>query len=141
MVMKKNVLCIEKNRSICFLIETLLKDKYTVLTVGNNLLAMERINSGVDVDTIIISIEDAEDENAELLYHLGSSSLLRNIPIIVLSNSKYDDLKSICLESNVHAFFTKPFNPIELVEKIDQTMLVDKQSQILHKKRKVFNLN
>lgn len=139
--MKKNILCIERNRSIRFLIETLLKDKYAVLTVGDNLLAMERINSGVDVDAIILSIEDAEDENAELLYHLGSSSLLRNIPIIVLSNSKYDELKPICLESNVHAFFAKPFNPIELVEKIDQAMLVDKQSQILHKKRKVFNLN
>lgn len=141
MVMKKNILCIEKNGSICFLIETLLKDKYVVLTVGNNLLAMERINSGVEVDMIIISIENADDENADLLYHLGSSSLLRNIPVIVLSSSKYDELKPICLESNVHAFFTKPFNPIELVEKIDQAMLVDMQSQILHKKRKVFNLN
>ncbi len=139
--MKKNVLCIERNRSICFLIETLLKNKYSVLSVGNNLLAMERINSGIEIDTIIISIENAEDENAELLYHLGSSSLLRNIPVVVLSNSKYDELKSIYSESNVHAFFTKPFNPIELAEKIDQTMLIDKQSQILHKKRKVFNLN
>ena len=138
--MKKNILCIEKNRSICFLIETLLKDRYSVMPVNHNLLAMERINSGIEIDTIIISIENAEDENAELLYHLGSSSLLRNIPIVVLSNSKYDDLKSICLESNVHAFFTKPFNPIELAEKIDQTMLIQ-QSQILHKKRKVFNLN
>lgn len=139
--MKKNVLCIERNRSICFLVETLLKNRYTVLSVSNNLLAMERINSGIDIDTIILSIENPDDENAELLYHLGSSSLLRNIPVVVLSNSKYDDLKSICLESNVHAFFTKPFNPIELAEKIDQTMFIDKQSQILHKKRKVFNLN
>lgn len=139
--MKKNVLCIERNRSICFLIETLLKNKYSVLSVENNLLAMECINSGVEIDTIIISVENAEDENAELLYHLGSSSLLQNIPVVVLSNSKYDELKSICLESNVHAYFTKPFNPIELAEKIDQTMLIDKQSQILHKKRKVFNLN
>ncbi len=139
--MKKNVLCIEKNRSICFLIETLLKDKYAVLTAGNTLLAMERINSGIEVDTIIISLENSEDENAELLYHLGSSSLLRNIPIIILSNSKYDELKSLCVESNVHAFFTKPFNPMALVEKVDQAMLADKQSQILHKKRKVFNLN
>ena len=139
--MKKNVLCIEKNRSICFLIETLLKNKYRVLSVGNNLQAMERINSGIEIDTIIISIENCEDENAELLYHLSSSSLLRNIPVIVLSNSMYDEMKSSCLESNVHAFFTKPFNPIDLLEKIDQTMNVTCQSQILHKKRKAFNLN
>ncbi len=139
--MKKNVLCIEKNKSICFLIETLLKNKYSVLTVADNLLAMDRINSGIEIATIIINVENADDENAELLYHLGSSSLLRNIPIIVLSNSKYDDMKSICLESNVHAFFTKPFNPIELSEKVDQTMIIDNQSQILPKKRKVFNLN
>ncbi len=139
--MKKNVLCIENNKSICFLIETLLKNRYTVLSVVNNLLAMEHINSGIEIDTIIISIENPEDENAELLYHLGSSSLLRNIPVIILSNTKYDELKSICMERNVHAFFTKPFNPIELSEKVDQTMHINNQSQILHKKRKAFNLN
>ncbi|MEO6639471.1 MAG: response regulator [Ginsengibacter sp.] len=139
--MKRNILCIEKNRSICFLINTLFKEKYTVLTVSDNLLAMDQINSGTEIDTIIISLENSEDETVELLYHLGSSSLLRNIPIVVLSNSTYEELKSVCMKSNVHAFFTKPFNPIDLIEKINQTMLIDKHSQILHNKRKVFNLN
>lgn len=139
--MKKNVLCIERNKSICFLIETLLKDKYTVWSFENNYMAMERIGSGKVIDLIIVSIENAQDENVELLYHLGSSSLLRNIPVIILSNTIYEELKSFCLESNVHAFFTKPFNPLELSEKINQIILTTNESQILYKKRKIFNLN
>ncbi len=139
--MKKNVLCIEKNKSICFLIETLLKDKYSVLSVENNYEAMESISSIKMTDVIILSIENAQDDNVELLYHLGSSSLLRNIPVIILSNVSFEKLQSVCLESNVHAFFTKPFNPLELSEKINQTILTTSESQILYKKRKIFNLN
>lgn len=139
--MKKSVLCIEKSRPICFLIETLLKDKYAVLSFENNYLAMERIASGNTTDLIILSIENVQDENVEFLYHLGTSSLLRNIPVIILSNTNYEELKSVCLESNVHAFFAKPFNPLELIEKINQTILTTNESQILYKKRKIFNLN
>ena len=139
--MKKNVLCIEKNRPICFLIETLLNDKYAVFSYENNFLAMEEIASGKTIDLIILSVEDAQDENIEMLYHFSSSSILRNIPVIILSNTHYEELKPFCLESNVHAFFTKPFNPLELLAKINQTILTTNESQILYKKRKVFNLN
>ena len=139
--MKKNVLCIEKSRPICFLIETLLKDKYAVFSFENNYMAMERIVSQKTTDLIILSIENAQDENVELLYHLGSSSLLRDIPVVILSNANYEEVKSICLVSNVHAFFTKPFNPLELSEKINQTILTTSESQILFKKRKIFDLN
>lgn len=102
---------------------------------------MERIASGNTTDLIILSIENVQDENVEFLYHLGTSSLLRNIPVIILSNTNYEELKSVCLESNVHAFFAKPFNPLELIEKINQTILTTNESQILYKKRKIFNLN
>ncbi len=139
--MKKNVLCIEKNRSICFLIETLLKDKYEVFSFKDNYEAMERIASGKAIDLIILSVENAQDDNVEFLYHLESSSLLRNIPVIVLSNTNFEELTSVCHGSNVHAFFTKPFNPLELSEKINQTILTTNESQILYKKRKIFNLN
>ncbi len=139
--MKKHVVCIEKNSSICFLIETLLKNKYTVVSVQNNYQAMAHIAAGSQIDCIILSIENSEDENIELLYHLGSSSLLQAIPVIVLSNSKSEELKSLCFESNVYAFFTKPFNPLELSKTIDETMKNTSQLQILYKKRNLFNLN
>ena len=102
---------------------------------------MERLASEKKTDLIILSIENEQDENVELLYHLGSSSLLRDIPVIILSNTNYEELKSVCLESNVHAFFVKPFNPLELSEKINQIILTTNESQILYKKRKIFNLN
>ncbi|MEP7232977.1 MAG: response regulator [Ginsengibacter sp.] len=139
--MKKSVLCIEKSKSICFVIETMLKGKYTVLTFDNNYMAMERISSEKSIDLIILSVENLQDENVELLYHLGSSSLLHDIPVIILSSSRYEEIEPICLESNVHAFFTKPFNPLELSEKINQTILTTGESQILYEKRKIFNLN
>ena len=101
---------------------------------------MEKMVSG-QTDLIIISVDNVQDENVELLYHMGSSSLLRGIPVIVLSNINYEELKSVCAETNIHAFFTKPFNPLELSEKINQTILPANESQILYKKRKIFNLN
>ncbi|MEP7250998.1 MAG: response regulator [Ginsengibacter sp.] len=139
--MKKNVLCIEKNKSICFVIKTLLKEKFNVQLFEDGYLAMKSISTERSIDLILLSIESVEDDNIELLYHLGSSSVLRNIPVIILSSKNYDELKDICLESNVHSFFTKPFNPLELSEKINQTILFANESQILYKKRKIFNLN
>ena len=103
--------------------------------------AMKSISAEISIDLILLSIENVEDDNIELLYHLGSSSLLRNIPVIILSSKNYEELKDMCLESNVHSFFTKPFNPLELSEKINQTILTTNESQILYKKRKIFNLN
>lgn len=102
---------------------------------------MRPITTEQSIDLILLSIESLEDDNIELLYHLGSSSMLRNIPVIILSSRKYDELKDVCLESNVHSFFTKPFNPLELSEKINQTISTTNESQILFKKRKIFNLN
>lgn len=139
--MKKNVLCIEKNKSICFVIKTLLKDNFHVQLFEDSYQAMKSISTERSIDLILLSIESVEDDNIELLYHLGSSSVLRNIPVIILSSKNYDELKDICLESNVHSFFAKPFNPLELSEKINQTISITNESQILYKKRKIFNLN
>ncbi len=101
---------------------------------------MERIASGCQVDLVLLSIENAEDETSELLYHFESSSLLRYIPVIVLANNN-EEVRTLCFESNIQAFFTKPFNPLELSRAVDEILQAKNESQILYKKRKEFNLN
>jgi CheY-like chemotaxis protein len=56
----------------------------------------------------------------ELLDYLADSHLYKDIPVVVLSGSMNDRTESITeLYSNVHEVMRKPFDPVELMEKVE----------------------
>ncbi len=90
-------------------------------------------------DLIILNIPDASSENMELLEHIHSSSLLRNIPTVVISNSDDESLKNKSVELGASLFLTKPFDPVFLSNRVKE--LVRDKTEAHKKKKSIFNLN
>jgi CheY-like chemotaxis protein len=137
--MKKNILTVDENKAMNFLLETVLLKRYTLTAAQNSFSAMKVLSLRRDFELIIISINELESENFELLQHISSSTMLKHIPVVVLSNSDDEKLKQLCKQQNVVGFLKKPFDPISLVEKIDAALLSDEEPGFA--KKKIFNLN
>ena len=136
--MKKSVLTIESNRALQYLVATVLKTKYPVSSVQNSRHAMQLFSSGYEADLVIIDIPNKDTENFELLDHIVTSSIFKNVPIIVLSASRDEELKNSCLQIGAADFLTKPFDPVYLFERVDQ-LLSENMPDVISKRRKIFN--
>ena len=136
--MKKSVLTIESNRALQYLVATVLKTKYLVSSVQNSRHAMQLFSSGYEADLIIIDIPNKNTENFELLDHIVTSSVFKDVPIIVLSANRDEELKNSCLQIGAADFLTKPFDPVYLFERVDQ-LLSENIPDIISKRRKIFN--
>lgn len=139
--MKKNILCIERSNSICFLIETVLKDQYLVKTAFDGFEGIRVLNSHYPVNLVILSIDSPTDDNVGLLQHIKTSSLFKDMPVIIISSFVDDFLNDLCNENNVLALFSKPFDPLKLLYVINNQLETTKNSEILPQKRKVLHLN
>ena len=137
---KQRLLLVEKNTALSFLIETLLEKNYHTVHAGDSFHAVSAL-AGQNFDLLIICIDDEASDNFELLHHVSTSSLLRTIPVLVLSNSADSKLEEKCLDNNVALFLHKPFDPEFFVQKIDEITRAKASNQITKKKINLFNLN
>ena len=138
--MKKKVICIDRNYAICYLVSTVLKNNYQVFTEHNNMKAIELLHSNPQFDAIILGIESPEDEFNEIFHHISTSSFFSSTPVIILSKS--EDLQKLAAKNpNVIACFTKPFDPLKLLNLVNEHVLNNVDTQILSRKRKIFHLN
>ena len=138
--MKKKVICIDKNNAICFLVKTVLKNNYQVLAEHDCMKAIELLHSNQLLDAIILSIDSPEDEFNEILHHISTSSFFSSTPVIILSES--EELQKLAAKNpNVIAVFTKPFDPLKLLNLMNEHVLNNVDTQILSRKRKIFHLN
>lgn len=139
--MKRNVLCVERNSSLRFLLQTVLKKQGNVNCVSNAFEASDYLHRAEKTHCLVLSIESNSDENLALLRHVKTSSSLKHIPVIVLSGTDDEWVRSICQEFEVEAFFLKPFDPLALVRVIEDLPIEKGEMQIIMKKQKILNLN
>ena len=138
--MKKKVICIDRNNAICFLVKTVLKSNYQVFTEHDSMKAIELLHNHPQMDAIILSIDSEIDEFNEILHHISTSSFFSSTPVIILSES--EDLQKLAAKNpNVIAVFTKPFDPLKLLNLVNEHVLNNVETQILSRKRKIFHLN
>ena len=121
--MKQNVLIIEENVAIRFLLFTVLGSKYEVSAHANCYQAVKDLKDK-NVQVVIVNIEDQQSPNFGFLQHLYSSSFYSEIPVIVLSNNPSGKLRGLCLDLGAEAFFQKPFDPLKLMECIKDILYI-----------------
>ena len=71
-------------------------------------------------DLIITDAQLPDMDNWELIEQLSISGLYRDIPMIVLSSLNKNETKAKCMQYGVAEHFTKPFNPIDLLEAVNK---------------------
>lgn len=139
--MKKKVLCIERSSSLSFILRTVLRKSFDVQVVSNALMAIGRLQKSGDIECVILSIEKGNFRNIALLQHIKTSSFLKDIPIIVLTDVYDDELKKLCKLYGVLEVFEKPFDPLKLLDTMEEYFFPTSDSEIIFKKRKILNLN
>ena len=124
--MKKEILVIEGSKAMRFLLHTVLKKHYKVVSVADGMNAMFYLRQSASPDMIILDPEIADMPEWQLVKQLSLNSFYQNIPIIAISSADIDYTASQAMKYGVMETFTKPFNPSTLVETIDLMLIGNK---------------
>ena len=118
--MKQTILIINDSKAIRFLLQTILSKKYNVISFPDACTTMQWLLRKNIPQLIIADPQLPDCENWELISNLHNSGLFGNIPVIILSNlSKEEVIVKSTEYKNIAKSFSQPFNPLELLESVD----------------------
>ena len=86
---------------------------------GHQALEMARAQS---FDVVLLDIIMPEMDGYQVLEHLKSDSVLRDIPVIVISALDEMDSAVKCIEMGAEDYLPKPFNPVLLKARLDASL-------------------
>ncbi|MBI1344484.1 MAG: response regulator [Terrimonas sp.] len=115
--MKQNILVIEENAAVRYLLTTVLNKRFKVAAYSNCFDASCELKDA-SIELIIINIDPSNNENIDFLKHVHTSSLYTDIPVIALLKKENDELKAVCANLEVDEFFVKPFDPMVLLNSV-----------------------
>jgi two-component system, chemotaxis family, chemotaxis protein CheY len=118
--MKKQILAVDDSKAIRFLLQTVLGKTYQVITVPDGCSAMHWLSRRNFPNLIIADPQLPDLENWELIQQLKTSGIYKNIPVMVLSGLGVGETEEKCKSFQVQNFFMKPFNPVDLVNAVQQ---------------------
>jgi two-component system, chemotaxis family, chemotaxis protein CheY len=118
--MKKQILAIDDSKAIRFLLQTVLGKDYTVVTAPDGCSAMYWLSKRNLPDLIITDAQLPDMQDWELIEQLASSGIYRDIPLMVISSLDKEQVNAKCQEFGVASNFTKPFNPVDLMNAVQK---------------------
>ena len=127
--MKKQILAIDDSKAIRFLLQTVLGKDYQVVTAPDGCSAMYWLSKRNLPDVIIADAQLPDLGDWELIEQLASSGIYRDIPIIIISSLNKSETQAKCIEYGITEFFTKPFNPVALMESVEKVLSITKSTE------------
>ena len=119
---KKTVLIIEDELNIRDLIETFLsKNGFVTVGVESAELGLKKIAT-LKPSLILLDIQLPNMDGLEACRRIRQDPRAKNIPIILVSVQSSDVHKIIGLESGADDFVAKPFNPAELLARVNAVL-------------------
>lgn len=118
---KPTVLIVEDHPEVREFIQDIVKSKYQVLTAPNGQKALKVLDKE-KVDLIITDLMMPWFDGFELLEKLKEDEKLKKIPALVLSARTSEEDKSKVLSHGVNDFLCKPFNPEELLQRMENLL-------------------
>lgn len=122
---KPKILIVDDSKPILRLLEVILQKKFDVSSFTSAFLGINWLEDGNYPDLVISDIEMPNINGVEFISHLSNSTYYENIPILILSGYNKDEITKQSERFKSSGYITKPFDPIELIEKID-TILKNK---------------
>ena len=119
--MRKSVLSVNGNKAMNYLLQTCLEKEFQFLPVNNAFEAMHQLKTDKKVCFLIVDIDFHTQQSWELIEHIKSSKLY-NIPVLVLATENTEILRHRCYEYEVDEIFFKPFNPVDLIAAIKNSV-------------------
>ena len=114
-----NILVVDDDKEIVEAIEIYLKKEgYNILKAYNGNQALEKIKEN-EVHLIILDIMMPKKDGLETLEEIRKD---KSIPVILLSAKSEDYDKIGGLNSGADDYITKPFNPLELIARVNSNL-------------------
>ena len=114
-----NILVVDDDKEIVGAIEIYLKKEgYNILKAYNGNQALEKVKEN-EIHLIILDIMMPEKDGIETLEEIRKD---KSIPVILLSAKSVDYDKIGGLNSGADDYITKPFNPLELIARVNSNL-------------------
>ena len=111
-----NILVVDDDKEIVSAIEIYLKkERYNIIKAYNGNEALEKVKEN-EIHLIILDIMMPEKDGLETLEELRKD---KSIPVILLSAKSEDYDKIGGLNQGADDYITKPFNPLELIARVN----------------------
>ncbi|HCE56853.1 MAG TPA: two-component system response regulator [Prolixibacteraceae bacterium] len=118
----KKILIIDDKPSISKIIVQILSKTYEVSTQEDGLQALTWLHAGNIPDLIITDLQMPNMDGIELIKRVKESGFFRDIPVVVLSSKDSSADRIKCLKMGAEDYLVKPFNPEELLIRIERIL-------------------
>ncbi|WP_372744816.1 response regulator [Lutibacter sp.] len=119
--MKKKILVVDDEISICLLLENFLSQDYEVVSINNGLEALKWLENNLP-DLILSDIQMPEMDGYQFLSNVRSRGFTKHTPFIMLSARSESKERIKCYKLGAQDYLTKPFNPEELEELVKKNL-------------------
>jgi DNA-binding response OmpR family regulator len=119
--MKKKILVVDDEKSICFLLENFLSQDYDVVAIGDGFEALNWLDDNLP-DLIISDIQMTTMDGYEFLTNVRKRGFTKRTPVIMLSGKSESKERIKCYKLGAQDYLTKPFNPEELEELVKKNL-------------------
>lgn len=119
--MKKKILVVDDEKSICLLLENFLSQDYDVVAFNDGFEALEWLEDNLP-DLIISDIQMTKMDGYEFLTNVRQRGFTKHTPVIMLSGKSESKERVKCYKLGAQDYLTKPFNPEELEELVKKNI-------------------
>ncbi|MGL1935410.1 MAG: PAS domain S-box protein [Fibrobacterales bacterium] len=126
MTQKRNILLIDDQGEIIELMMNILNEYYTCKVANTGKKALEILSKTSDIALILLDVNMPEMDGYEVCRRIKAETRLKDIPIIFITG--YTDGEKIVkgFEVGGQDYITKPFNPNELLARVNTHMVINK---------------
>lgn len=119
----RSILSISKNEALNNVLTTSVAGKYHLIPAVNVFQGVYELRKNDSIEIVILDMDDQVTLCLVFLQHLSTSWILER-PVIVLSGKADQLTDERLMKTGATALVNKPFNPVELVRKIDDLMVL-----------------
>ena len=119
----RSILSISKNEALNNVITTSVQGKYQLIPAINVFQGVCELKKNDSIEIVILDIDDQVTLSMVFLQHVSTSWILQR-PVVVLSGAIDKHTSEKLIKTGATALINKPFNPVELVRKIDDLMVL-----------------
>src|SRR5688500_7110992 len=115
--MRKNILSVNGNIAMNYLLQTVCEEEYHFTPVADVFEGLMLLQGSKKYNVLIVDVDYQTEQSWGLIQHIKSSKLHR-VPVIVLTTENNENVSKKSIELGIDEVFFKPFNPVDLIAAI-----------------------
>lgn len=115
---KRHILVMDDAPGIQRILTIHLQKDFEIVVKNDGMEGMEWLDAGHQVDLILADLHMPNLNGKEFLQNMRASNFYKHIPVIILSAESESGERIDCLNKGADDFIEKPFNPAEVLAKI-----------------------